>query len=264
MSNRILATLAAAAACLAALPAAAEVYGGAARDEPLPRFEDRLCPGVSGLQRDQAEMVVGRIRENAEALDIPLADPETCRANLLVAVFSDGRRYINELRERRGYLFENLDREQKQRLFEQEGPVRSFVRVVTRTRDGLVVDRAESLEVPPQTTMAMAHSKIYTATRRDIISGTVLVDKAAVPQVDIIQLADYATMRALAGDGAMDVAMPGGTILSLFDGTGAAPKELTESDRIFLRTLYGTQSNIPAAQTLSLAQRRIDEQVWAE
>ncbi|WP_305098007.1 hypothetical protein [Croceibacterium aestuarii] len=264
MPYRILATLAAAAACFAASPASAEVYGGAAREEPLPRFEDRLCPGVIGLQRDQAEMVVGRIRETAATLGIPLADTQTCEANMVIAVSNDGRKFINELRERRGYLFENLDKDQKRRLFEEEGPARSFVRVVTRTRDGMIVERANGLTAPPQATAAMAHSKIYVATRRDIVSGTVLVDAAALAGRGIVQLADYATMRALAGDSAEAVAMPGGSILALFDDAQAAPSELTAGDRIFLRTLYGTQPNIPAAQTLALAQRRIDEQTLAE
>jgi hypothetical protein len=265
MPFRILAALAATAAAIASLPASADVYGGVDRDVPLPRFEDRLCPGVTGMQREQAEIVVGRIRENARNLGITLGNPETCKANLLVAIFTDGRKYINELRERRPYVFENLDKQQRERLFEQAGPVRSFLRVVTRTRDGMVVDRAESLQIPPQTTMAMAHSKIYAATRRDIISATVLVDKSAVSAISVIQLADYATMRALSGESAEAVDMPGGSILSLFDKQGSErPAELTANDRTFLHTLYGTLANNPAAITLSLAQQRIDRQALAE
>jgi hypothetical protein len=240
------------------------VFGGSQREEPLPRFQTALCPGVAGLKVELAEMVVGRMRENAQSLGLRLGDPATCKANVLVAVLDDGRAYVNRLRESRPYVFEQLDKQQRERLFEAEAPARSWLRVVDRTRDGMVISRRENLEVPPQTTMAMAHSRIYSATRRDIISAGVLIDVAAVPGVSITQLADYATMRALAGDSAGLVRMSEGSILTLFDDPDAAPPELTGADRVFLQTLYATMPNNPAAITLATAQRRIDEGTRAE
>src|SRR5690349_11521331 len=38
--------------------------GSDIRDRPLARVEDRLCPGVMGLKRYAAEMVIDRIRGN--------------------------------------------------------------------------------------------------------------------------------------------------------------------------------------------------------
>ena len=264
MPLRLLAAAAALAAALAAPPASAQVFGGAQREQPLPRFQEPLCPGVAGLKREAAEMVVGRIRENAGTLGLPTADPATCRANILVAVLEDGKAYVNDLRDRRPYVFEGLGKRQRETLFEADAPARSWVRVVTRTRDGMVIGRPEGLDIPPRTSMAMAHSKIYSAVRRDIISAGVLVDASAVTSVSLVQLADYATMRALAGDSREAISQRGGSILALFGGDGTAPAELTEGDWIFLRTLYGTLPNNPAAVTLATAQRRIDEQVFAE
>lgn len=265
MSHRILAAAAALAATATfAIPAAAQVFGGEMRSTPLPRFQEPLCPGVAGLRVEPAEMVVGRIRDNAQSLGLRLGDPATCRANVLVAVLDDGKAYVNDLRERRPYIFEALNKDQRERLFDVSAPARSWLRVVTRTRDGMVVGKRETLDIPPQTSMAMAHSKIYQATRRDILSAGVLIDAAAVPTVSLLQLADYATMRALAGDSAEQIAMAGGTILTLFDDPGAAPPEMTEADRIFLRTVYATMPNNPAAATLATAQRRIAEQVQAQ
>lgn len=259
MSLRIVAAAAIAAGALFAAPAAGEVFGGALRDQPLARFQEPLCPGVAGLRVEVAEMVVGRIRKNAETAGLDLGDPVSCKANVLVAVLPDGKAYANGLRDRRPYIFEALDKDQRAALFEAEGPARSWLRIVTRTRDGMVVSQRDTLALPPQTSMAMAHSKIYVATRRDILSAGVLIDAAAVPKVSLVQLADYATMRALAGDSAERVEMPGGTILTLFDDPQAAPAEMTEADRIFLRTLYAALPNNPAALTLATAQKRIDE-----
>ncbi|MGV3556266.1 MAG: hypothetical protein ACO1OD_13535 [Croceibacterium sp.] len=264
MFYRLIAASAALAAVFAALPAAAQVFGGVQREEPLPRFQDPLCPGIAGLQVEAAEMVVGRIRENAESLGLPTDDPATCRANILVAVLADGKSYVNALRDRRPYVFEALDKRQREALFETAAPARSWVRVVTRTRDGMVVDRPEGLDIPPQAAMAMAHSRIYSAVRQDIISAGVLINASAMSGVSLLQLADYATMRALAGDSREAISQRGGSILALFGEDGAAPAELTEGDWIFLRTLYGTLDNNPAATTLAIAQRRIDEQVLVE
>ena len=37
-------------------------------EEPLPRFEDRMCSGVAGIQDAYAEELVFRIRANAESV----------------------------------------------------------------------------------------------------------------------------------------------------------------------------------------------------
>ena len=52
----------AATAAVLAWPAAADT------GDPLPRLEDAVCPGVSGLEIDSAELLVGRIRQNARAI----------------------------------------------------------------------------------------------------------------------------------------------------------------------------------------------------
>lgn len=257
--------LAATAALLAAAPAAAQVFGGADRGEPIPRFEDPLCPGVVGLKLDSAELVVGEIRQNAQALGLPVADSETCEPNVIVGVLNDPRHYLEDLRSRRPYLFATMGQDERDALFEGSAPVRAWVRVMTRTRDGMIVDRRENLTDIPQTTVAAAHSKIYVPTRRDIVSAMILLDPAAIRGLSVEQLGDYATMRALGGDQAAALVAPGGTILSLFDGGAAArPARLSAGDKIFLQTLYSTMPNNPAAITLAMAGQRIAEGRGAE
>lgn len=263
MPRRLTASLllaAALAACLAPGSAAARVFGGADRGEPLPRFEDPLCPGVVGLQLESAELVVGEIRQNAEALGLRLADAGTCEPNVIVGVMKDPQHYFRDLRSRRPYLFVRMGSDEREALFEGASPVRAWIRSVTRTRDGMVVDRRENLVDIPRTTVAAAHSKIYVPTRQDIVSAMILIDPAAIRGVGAAQLGDYATMRALGGDSAAALVSPGGTILSLFDADAATkPTRLSAGDRIFLRTLYSTMANNPAAITLAMAGQRIAE-----
>jgi hypothetical protein len=128
---------------------------------------------------------------------------------------------------------------------------------VVRTRDGMMVARRENLDELPETTVQMAHSKIYKATRRDIASAMVLLEPSAVQGLTVTQLADYATMRALSDDAGEQIATPHASILKLFDGDGDRPVGLTDADWVILRTIYSTEPNDPAAITLAMASDRI-------
>ncbi len=256
LTTSILIAAAGVAAALAPGFAAAKVYGGADRDVPLARFQDPLCPGIAGVAQDSAEAMVGLIRQNAAELGLRLADPQTCEANLLVAVMDDPRAYLDSLRKRKAWLFDWLAKDEREALFDTPGPAHTWTRVVTRSRDGQPVYPSQSLTDRPFTRMEAAHSLIYVPIRRDIISAMVLIDKKAVQGLSAAQLADYATMRGLSGDQAERLEAPGDSILGLF-GEGAKPAGLTRSDRIFLRTLYSTMPNNPAAITLALADTRI-------
>lgn len=245
-----------AAALLAPLPTAAKVYSGGDRDVPLARFQDPLCPGIVGVQQAQAETMVGLIRQNAAELGLRLADPQTCEPNLLVAILADPTSYLDDLRRRKGYLFEWLGKAERDALFDTPGPAHTWTRVFTRSRDGLPVYPSQSLTDLPLTQMEAAHSLIYVPVRRDIISSTVLIDKKAVEGLSVGQVAAYATMRGLSGNQAERLQRRSETILGLF-GDGAKPAGLTRSDKIFLQTLYSTLPNNPAAITLSLVDARI-------
>jgi hypothetical protein len=248
-----------AAGMLSPVSAEARVYGGAGRDMPLARFEDPLCPGVLGLEQSTAEGLIGLVRQNAGELGLRLADPVTCQPNMLVMVIDQPRGYLEGLRRTKPYLFRLLDSSEMQALFETAGPARLWQQVLVRSRDGIPVYPSLSLSEPPWTTMHAAHSLIYVPTRRDIVYSMVLIDKSAVQGLNVMQLADYVTMRGLAGDQARQLEKPDDTILTLFEAAPPKPAGLTTSDMIFLKTLYSTMPNVPAAITLSLVDARIAE-----
>jgi hypothetical protein len=235
---------AAGAAVLAAAPARA--------DEPLARFADPLCPGVAGLKQDAAEAVVGRIRANAEAFGLRMAAEGDCEANLLLVMVDDGRAFLDRLKDERGYLFQEITREERVALMASPGPVRVFMRTRDYSRDGHPVYRRQNMVDIPQTEMWMAHSKIYTATRRDIHSALVLVDRGEVGSLTLDQIADYATFRALSQ------ALPrqserGESILALFEGEAGEvrPAALTAFDRAWLGELYSGPANLPGSVRLA-------------
>jgi len=259
VSYRILASLLCAAALLAPVPAAADALSGAVRDEPLPRFHDRICPGVIGLKVDVAQAIVGRIRENAARVGLRLADEENCEPNVIASFVVDGQDYVRRLGKKQSWMFVDMSGEERRALFDGPGKVRAWTRTVVRTRDGMPVSRREGLMQIPETTMAMAHSKIYVATRRDLIAAMVLFDRDAIEHLSVFQLADYVTMRALAGTAFKDIPPAGGTILTLFENPAARAPAMTRYDHTFLETLYSSMANLPAANVLAMAQRQADE-----
>jgi hypothetical protein len=234
------------AALISPLPAMAQ-----ADQEPLARFEDALCPGVLGLKQEAAEQMVGRLRANAESLGLRMAENGDCQANFIVGFVSDGQAFLSQLQDRSSYIFAEMTREERVALLSDPGPARAMLRVRARSRDGIPISRRESLSQLPTTTMWMAHSKIYSATRNDIISAMVLFDRDAVRGLNLTQLADYATFRALAHRLPGPEAAGQASILMLFEGGEARPAELTEFDRAYLGQLYTGIANLPAPAKLA-------------
>jgi len=233
-------------AALALSPAAAR-----AEEEPLPRFEDALCPGVVGLQQESAEAMVWRLRENAEKLGLRMAPNGECTANFIVAFVPDGKAFLTRLRDRSAYLFADMSREERLQLLNDPGPARAMLHVRARSRDGMPITPRDNMSEVPLTSMWMAHSRIYTATRNDIISALVLFDQDVIEGVSVGQLADYATFRALSHRLPDPAAGGEVSILSLFDEGAARPAGLTEFDRAYLGQLYADPANLPASTKLA-------------
>lgn len=258
MSHRILAAAALLAAAFSSLPAQADVLGGANRHVPLARFADPICPGIVGLDVAVAEAMVGRIRQNAEELGLPLGDPAKCDPNVIATFVSDGKDYITRLEKQQGWMFVDMSRQERDALFNAPGNIRTWTRTVVRNRDGMPVARREGLSELPEAPMWMAHSRIYVATRRDYLVSMVLFDRDAIDGMTVFQLADYVTMRSLGGEAFGEIAPEGQTILALPTNGADAPRALTAADWTYLRTLYGTMPNLPAAVTLATVQARIE------
>ncbi len=242
---RTLALATVAGVLLTAAPAAARVD-----DEPLPRFEDRVCPGVVGLKREAAETVVGLIRGNVAELGLASAGEAACEPNVVVAFVDDGQAFLRNLADRNNKLFFDMPRAEREALLAEGGAARAVLKVRSRTLTGMPVPRREGLAQLPQTLSNAAHSRIYTGVRRDIVSALVLIDREAVGGLSLQQLADYATFRALTHTLPPDDAR-GESIVGLFDGGANRSGGLTEFDRTFLATLYTGIPNMPGSSRLA-------------
>ena len=211
---------------------------------PLARIEDRLCPGVLGLRRDAAELMIDRIRWNAERLGMWMADDANCAPNLIVAFVDDGKAAIAELERNRSWLFNSLTLPERRALLAEDGPVRVWSTTAMKTVTGMPVPRRESLDRPPVVQMNAAHSKIYINVREDITQVVVLFDREKARGKTVIQLADYATMRGFARTKPAEAGAALDTVLALFDESAEPPGGMTDFDVAYLRSLYEGMPNL--------------------
>ena len=241
-----------AAALLAALACPLPALADGIIEEPLPRFEDRICPGVLGMERDHAELMVSHLRDNVEMFGLRLAgsEEEGCEPNLVITFVEDGRGYLTELMQRRGYLFSDMDRADREELVAGDAPWRVWHQVTAHTLDGLRVGSHQNLTQPPEAGMWQAHSRIYRPVRHDITYALVLFDSDAVAGMTVRQLADFATMQALATEFPDGAEQSAGSMLQLFTRPDAAPASLGPVDAQWLATLYGGIPNLPASMRL--------------
>ena len=236
----VLAFVAGAAMTALAAPASADGI----KDNPLARFNADVCPGVVGLAPETAGVMVSRLRENASALGIDLADAGDCKPNLTVAFVSDGQAFLERIDRETDRLVQ-LSRNEVRSLLGQPGPIRAWVMSEELTRDGQPVGVRENLVDIPGAKMWSAHSRIYVPTRRDITSATILVDRDAVEGLTIAQIADFATLFGLT-DRVPEASASTPSIQHLFDSE-ASSEGLSEFDLSFLRRLYTLPPNLPAA-----------------
>lgn len=231
---------------------------------PLARFADRICPGVIGLQRDYAEVVVTRLRWIAEDLGVPLHPEGACYANVIIAFTEDGRVNLRRIDRKTNVLIESLSLQERRELLEGPGPVRVLNVIEDRMRNGQRIPRRQNLAEIPVGTQEGGQSRLGGGTRRVITSSMVFFDREALDGTTLRQLADYAAMRVFAqtrdasGDEAPD------SILSLFDRNAVPPEGLTAFDRAFLTTLYQSHPYAPAMGNLQRVAFTLRQQTAAE
>jgi len=215
----------------------------------LPRFWEPVCPGVAGLQTDYAEAMIDRMRDDIARLKVPLAKAN-CSPNLVVAFAEDGKLLLADLKRDRPGIFQLVADSEQAELLADNAPVRVWNNIAMRwtgagppPRDGVKASVWGQLN-----RNAMPESY-------DIVGALVVFDRNAVVGMTLTQLADYATMRGLSHTRPAQGVQPMETILSLFDGDGGKPDELTDFDLGYLRSLYWSAPNASAAKKLVDVQR---------
>lgn len=223
---------------------AARITRDAGTQVPLARFYMPVCFTTFGLPMALAETFSKRLVKNASEAGVTVAGAG-CKPNSVIIFADDGHRELQLIRKKQSWLFGSLTPFEIDRSINEPGPVHAW----------------SSIEIRPS---GSGGSIVVSAIRRDISSAFIVIDRQAAIGKTVRQLADYATMRALAVIRASGVDRGQDTILTLFRSDQTAPpRELTPFDRGYLRESYFGEANLKSSTKISQIARRISKDASA-
>jgi hypothetical protein len=219
--------------------------------DTLWRWNDKICPLVTGVIKQQGEFVLGRISQIAKEVGAPLG-PDKCKPNLYVIVAPDPEALLIKWWRQSPDLFAGETGADVKRFLVTPRPVRVWYSAKTVGDDGSFVVGlldATSVRAKPFNNETAENvqpsykgSRLTTLATRDISSVIVVVDAAKMVGINFGQLADYIGFVGLAQ---INLDKPLGdapTILTLFkDSPATPPVEMTVWDKALLHGLYITQ-----------------------
>ena len=239
-------------------------YGDSNRG--LARWQDPICPLVTGLSRDMAEYILERVSEIARDVGAPLAG-ENCRyQNLFIIVTKNAEGYLRELEKRHGStVFGEAAPVLINEFIATPRPVRTWYDTVEKTPEGLPMVQESFPGISQQKIVDIGGSAVALPVRPAVSGATltnpwsqashlelnvvwaikrvyVVVDPTRFKGVKLGQLADYVSMAGLAQIKLNPSLGDDPTILRLFDGDPqAASAGLTDWDLAFLKSFYATE-----------------------
>ena len=214
-----------------------------ANNRGLARWNRPVCVGAVNLRMDVARYVVDRISDVARELEVEAGEPG-CRPNVLIVAAVDGAGLASALIEDRPRNFDlrHNGTDAGTRAFRNfrtgDQPVRWWQ--ISMPIDSETGERAVRLPgdaAPPQIHV-FAASRLRTQIRDDMVRSIIIVDVERLGGANLVQLADYLTLVALAQVDAEADTAAYPTILNLFADPASAPAGLTEWDRSYLTALY--------------------------
>jgi hypothetical protein len=249
----------------------------------LARWQDPVCPLVTGLPREMAEYVLLRLSEIARAAGAPLAGENCHHPQLFIIVTKKPEAYLREQEKRHGAeVFGGAAPILINEFIATPRPVRTWYDTVEQTPEGLPMMKMSfpgisettlapgagggSVVVPvepndPQAMLANPWSQASHLVLNvvwAIKKVYVVVDPTRFKGVRLGQLADYISMAALAQI-KLDPHLDGDpSILTLFDkDPQAASGGLTDWDQAFLKSFYSSeQKSVEARSSIAHAMVR--------
>jgi hypothetical protein len=220
------------------------------RDEALHRWNQRVCPAVVGLTKEEGEFILARLSQIARAAVVPL-DGEQCQVNLAVVFTNDPVAVIAAWGKRRSALGVHAPPAAFARFASRRGPVRvwynqSFGSPDSRALTPGSLQLGNRFQETP-TGAQLTGSKMYVKALLAFSSVAVIVDARQTAGIGIGPLTDHIAMLAFADT---DPEVPLGqapTILRLFSARVAnerLPTGLSDWDRAYLKALYGTKLDL--------------------
>jgi hypothetical protein len=223
----------------------------------LARWEDGVCPIVTGLKPGFLKFVMQRVRDVAAKAGAPVNADAHCKPNIEIVFTTTPQALLDGVRKtNRNFLGYYDNEDQLAKLATVTRPIQAWYTTATRDVGGKIeVDSSRIVgpglpipcaECPGRVTYlpnATAHATSGTRLGDGLRSSLYHVIIAANPQkltdYEIGGIADYVAMLALAQLGGLDSCQSLPTILNLLvPGCEFQTGELTQHDRGYLSGLY--------------------------
>jgi len=257
------------------------VRSGGKHDGQYARFTGRICPSVTGFSDEISKQIKQRIRDVISIAKVPLGKRK-CRENMIVIAVDDGAATIKSLRKSQKRLFSSLTIPDRDKLVNSTDPIYNWKSIQTvssdskgNAKEGTISAIADNFGGAPGAASTGAQSyggqrsHVKSRSKRTTIEGIsysyLLVERSALKDVTVTQLADYVTMLSL-----IDMDSETGTnppppysILSLFDQDDPAlrPTSIGDVDIALLNALYKSPANVKASAQRSAMVHRIKKQL---
>lgn len=227
----------------------------------ISRFDWAVCPTVVGLSERQNAEAAERMRAVAQAAGMRVGNPG-CKANVLVVVADDSRKFVDWARKSEPAFFEGVSPKELG-VLARGGPAEVWHVEGRLDADGREVpyDRLNGRYINERTDVP---SRLSTNSRPHFTAAIVVLDSHALGGLTVAQLADYAAMRAFARiDPSQLSRLSAPSILTILDAPAgsAVPITLTEWDMAYLKSLYAARENRLAGQQRQEMQRKMADEL---
>ena len=212
------------------------------------RFHRPVCPVAMGLDAVQNGRIAERMRRVAAAAAIPVAGAD-CAPNVFVIVAPDKAAAITELNRRFPAYFSQMSARHVRELTHSPEPAVAWQLRGLLTQDG--EEAAKAVGADYYTIKGtQSPSRIKAASKPTFTASVVVIDVKAAAGLTLVQLADYAAMRAFADIDPGRITTVGvPTILTILGQPDdkPLPVTLTYWDLGFLKSLYATDNSYLAS-----------------
>jgi hypothetical protein len=225
-------------------------------EEGLPLWTQPVCPSVSGMTRQQGEFILERVSQIAHEAGVRLAG-ERCRPNLYILVNPRPKDLLRGMEKRNRSFTFGYDLSVFPPVPTSESVVDQFIETPRAVKVWYNSDERDAWGKPLVYNgcvhWRVAVRQVCNAESSRAVSNViwifssvfVIADQRRLEGVTLGQFADYAAMAGLAKLKAGAQLGDAPTILKLFDvAPRAAPPGMTNWDRAFLKSLYGTEQRL--------------------
>jgi hypothetical protein len=215
------------------------------KDQPLPRHYQPICLKIFGLEKDYADVLAQRVRDNMRMLNLPVGTAK-CQPNSWIGFVSDSYQEVSRLRQEEPEMFAKLHDYEIDRILAGSRAAQAWHSLEAKGVDGkpfnYVTIEINGVQKSVRVNNQYQTGRLMPTTRVDMIGAIVLFDRTLSAGKTVRQLADYATFRLLAPVKEM-LSEQGEiqSILSLFADAPMPPAGLTEFDWSYLDAYYKLQ-----------------------